>query len=163
MNAATVHGTGTSSEVFVQRPFLPKSVDGLYLRHRSGGLVAHLTATQDTLSTIRALAHSVLLFYGATSDHADTAQLLLSELVGNVVRACGEHHVPLVIEVYTTVAGVTVAVHDPLPELLPLRGEAAMDSDQAVSGRGLALLDLLAPGWSVESSPIGKRVQCHLT
>ncbi len=160
MSAATVHGTGTT--VFVQRPPLPKTKDGFYLRHRDGGLVAHITATQDTLSDLRRLARMVLLFYGATSDHADTAQLVLSELVGNAVRACGEHHVPLVIEAYTTVDGVTVTVHDPVPELLPHRGTAPMDSDQAVGGRGLPLLDLLAPGWSIESSSIGKQIRCDL-
>ncbi|MBC3844585.1 hypothetical protein GXW82_43715 [Streptacidiphilus sp. 4-A2] len=122
MSAATVHGTGTT--VFVQRPPLPKTKDGFYLRHRDGGLVAHITATQDTLSDLRRLARMALLFYGATSDHADTAQLVLSELVGNAVRACGEHDVPLVIEAYTTVDGVTVTVHDPVPELLPHRGTA---------------------------------------
>jgi len=160
VSAATVHGTGTT--VFVQRPPLPKTKDGFYLRHRDGGLVAHITATQDTLSDLRRLARMALLFYGATSDHADTAQLVLSELVGNAVRACGEHDVPLVIEAYTTVDGVTVTVHDPVPELLPHRGTAAMDSDQAVGGRGLPLLDLLAPGWSIESSPIGKQIRCNL-
>lgn len=160
MSAPTVHGTGTA--VFVQRPPLPKTADGFYLRHREGGLVAHITATRDTLSDLRRLAKMVLLFYGATSDHADTAQLVLSELVGNAVRACGEHHVPLVIEVYTTVAGVTVTVHDPVPELLPHRGTAAMDSDQAVGGRGLPLLDLLAPGWTIASSSIGKQIRCDL-
>ena len=161
MSAATVHGTGTGA-VFVQRPSLPKTEAGFYLRHREGGLVAHITATQDTLSTLRALARSVLLFYGTTTDHADSAQLVLSVLVGNSIRACGEHHVPLVIEVYTTAADVTVSVHDPVPELLPRRSEASMDSDQAVGGRGLALLDVLTPGWSIESSPVGKTIRCHL-
>lgn len=161
MSAPTVHGTGTSA-VFVQRPPLPKTTDGFYLRHRDSGLVAHITAAQDTLSDLRKLARMVLLFYGATTDHADTAQLVLSELVGNAVRACGEHHVPLVVEVYTTVDGVTVTVHDPVPELVPHRGTAPMDSDQAVGGRGLPLLDLLAPGWAITSSPIGKQIRCDL-
>lgn len=161
MSAATVHGTGTGA-VFVQRPALPVSAPGFYLRHRDGGMVAHITATPETLRAIRGLARSVLLFYGATGDDADSAQLVLSELVGNSVRACGEHHVPLVVEVYTTAASVTVSVHDPVPELLPHRGTAPMDSDQAVGGRGLALLDVLAPGWSIESSPVGKTIRCHL-
>ncbi len=145
--------------MFAERPLLPPSSPGLYLRHRNGGFVAHITAARETLSTVRRLARSVLLAYGATSDEADTAELVLSELVGNAVRACGEH-VPLVIEVYVSLFGVAVTVLDPVPELMPYRGKCAMDSDQAETGRGLALLDILAPGWTVEYSLLGKQIQC---
>lgn len=144
-----------------QRPVLPVAVPGLYLRHRDRGFIAHVTASEHALHTVRRLTASVLMSYGAGREAAATAQLVLSELVGNAVRVCGEH-VPLVIEVYVTALGIAVTVHDPVPELLPHRGEVAMDSDQAESGRGLALLDLLAPGWETEHSLIGKQVRCHL-
>jgi anti-sigma regulatory factor (Ser/Thr protein kinase) len=156
VSAATVTGTGT---MVAQRPLLPANSPGLYLRYRNRGFIAHVTAGRDTLSTVRRLTRSVLLAHGADSDAADTAQLVLSELVGNAVRACGAH-VPLVIEVYASAFGVAVAVHDPVPELLPNRGATAMDSDWAETGRGLALLDLLAPGWTVECSLLGKKIQC---
>jgi hypothetical protein len=64
--------------------------------------------------------------------------------------------------VYVTSTGVAVNVHDPAPEQLPRRQEVALDSTEAESGRGLPLLDLLAPGWTVEHSPIGKQIRCHL-
>ncbi|WP_234043376.1 ATP-binding protein [Streptomyces marianii] len=158
MSAPTTFGTGV---MFTERPVLPASVPGLYLRHRDRGFTAHVTASEHALSTVRRLAASVLMSYGADREAAATAQLVLSELVGNAVRACGPA-VPLVIEVYVTALGIAVNVHDPAPELLPHRSETPMDSDQATSGRGLALLDLLAPGWTIEHSLIGKQIRCHL-
>jgi anti-sigma regulatory factor (Ser/Thr protein kinase) len=160
VSAATVHGTGTMAAQ-EQPLLLPPSSPGLYLRHRNRGFTAYITAGRDTLSTVRRLTRTVLLAYGADTDLAETAQLVLSELVGNAERACGTN-VPLVIEVFTTAFGVAVSVHDPVPELLPQRGGAGLDSDVAESGRGLALLDLLAPGWTIECSPLGKQIQCHL-
>lgn len=83
---------------------------------------------------------------------------MLSELVGNAVRACGPR-APLVVDVYTGRDGITVAVHDPAADLLPHRTAAG---ELAESGRGLVLLDLLAPGWTVERSPVGKQIRCRL-
>jgi hypothetical protein len=61
-----------------------------------------------------------LLSHGIDAEAVHSAQLVLSELVGNSVRACGEH-VPLVVEVYVTSYGVAVNVHDPEPGVLPRR------------------------------------------
>lgn len=154
--AATVYGTGTMTE---QRPVLPASIPGLYLRHRPGGFTAHITASEHTLIAVRHLTADVLQFHGADRESAGAAQLVLSELVGNAVRACGDH-VPLVVDVYRNRDGITVAVHDPAADLLPHRTACG---DLAESGRGLVLLDLLAPGWTVTSSPFGKQIRCHLT
>lgn len=154
--AATTYGTGTMTE---QQPALPASVPGLYLRHRPGGFTAHITASEHTLAAVRHLTADVLQAYGADRESAGTAQLVLSELVGNAVRACGPH-VPLIVDVCRNRDGITVAVHDPAPDLLPHRTAAG---DLAESGRGLVLLDLLAPGWTVDRSPVGKQIRCHLT
>jgi anti-sigma regulatory factor (Ser/Thr protein kinase) len=154
--AATTYGTGAMTE---QQPALPASVVGLYLRNRPGGFTAHITASEHSLATVRHLTADVLQFHGADMESAGTAQLVLSELVGNAVRACGPH-APLVVEVYSNRDGITVAVHDPAPDLLPHRTVAG---DLAESGRGLVLLDLLAPGWSVDRSPVGKQIRCRLT
>lgn len=158
MSTPTTFGTGT---MLGERPVLPACVPGLYLRHRDRGFVAHLTASRSALHTVRGLTATVLTAYGADSEAAATAQLVVSELVGNVVRACGTD-VPLVVEVYRTAVGIAVNVHDPVPELLPQRTGTAMDNPEAESGRGLALLDLLAPGWTIEHSLIGKQIRCHL-
>ncbi|MDH2392993.1 ATP-binding protein [Streptomyces sp. HNM0663] len=145
----------------VERPTFPDVVPGLYVQHREGGFVAHITASESTFSTIRGLTVSVPMAYGAGQDTAGSAQWVVSELLGNAKRACGDH-VPLVIEVYVTGRGIQVNVHDPAADLLPRRTAVAMDSDNAESGRGLGLLDLLAPGWDVAPSRVGKQVRCHL-
>jgi hypothetical protein len=91
---------------------------------------------------------------------AESAQLVVSEPAGNSVRAVGEH-TPVVVEVCAT-TGVGVNVHDPDPGALPARGRTALDSAEAESGRGLHLLDLLAPGRHIGRSPIGKQVRCRV-
>ncbi|MGV9503584.1 ATP-binding protein [Streptomyces sp. NPDC003642] len=144
-----------------QRPPLPACVPGLCVKHRGRGVVAHITASEFTFSAVRGLTVSVLKAYGAGQATADTAEWLVSELLGNAVRACGDH-VPLVVEVYVTGRSVQVNVHDPAADLLPARTAVAMDSDTAESGRGLGLLDMLAPGWDVVPSAIGKQIRCRI-
>ncbi|MGA5364199.1 ATP-binding protein [Streptomyces purpurascens] len=158
MTTLTVSGTGT---MVADRPVLPASVPGFHLRHRAGGFVAHITASEFAFSAVRGLTVSVPMAYGAGQATADTAEWLVSELLGNALRACGDH-VPLVVEVYVTGRSVQVNVHDPAADLLPHRSAVAMDSENAESGRGLGLLDMLAPGWDVVSSPVGKQIRCHI-
>ncbi|WP_329453188.1 ATP-binding protein (plasmid) [Streptomyces sp. NBC_01724] len=143
------------------RPVLPASRPGCYLRHREGGFVAHITASEGAFSLVRGLTASVPMAYGADQDTADTAEWVVSELLGNSVRACGDH-VPLVIEVYATRRGLQVNVHDPAADLPPHRSTVALDSDNAESGRGLGLLDMLTPGWASAPSPVGKQIRCHV-
>ena len=158
MTTLTVSGIGT---MVSGRPVLPASVPGFHLRPRAGGFVAHITASEAAFSTVRGLTASVPVAYGADQDIADTATWVVSELLGNALRACGDH-VPLVVEVYVTGHGIQVNVHDPAAELPLHRSTVAMDSDTAESGRGLGLLDMLAPGWDVVSSPVGKQIRCHI-
>jgi anti-sigma regulatory factor (Ser/Thr protein kinase) len=145
-----------------ERPQFPASTPDLFLRHRVRGFVAQMTATADTLSTVRQLTVTVPVAYGADREVAEAAELVVSELVGNAVRACDDRSPLVVVEVTVTDTGIAVDVHDPLGDLLPIRREKAMHSDDAESGRGLHLLDVLAPGWTVEPSPIGKRISCHV-
>ncbi|MFH8470346.1 ATP-binding protein [Streptomyces sp. NPDC017991] len=153
----------TDDQRRAQRPALPARVPGLYVQHCDRGFVAHITASESAFSTVRGLTASVPTAYGAAQTTADTAAWLVSELLGNAVRACGDH-VPLVVEVYVTGRSVQVNVHDPAAHLLPRRSAVAvaMDSETAESGRGLGLLDVLAPGWDVASSPVGKQIRCHI-
>nr|WSY53043.1 ATP-binding protein [Streptomyces sp. NBC_00886] len=134
---------------------------GYYLRRRAQGFAAHICASPQNLGAVRALARDELLGHGIAGDVVDSAQLVLSELVGNSVRACGPH-VPLVVEVYVTSYGIAVNVHDPDPGALPTRRATALDSAEAESGRGLGLVELLAPGWQVQRSSIGKQVRCRV-
>ncbi|MGW4651318.1 ATP-binding protein [Kitasatospora sp. NPDC004289] len=158
----TTFGTGTAAGLTTQAPILPAPRPGLYLAARPGGITAHLTADRDTVQTVRALALTVLVAHGVDLDTAESARLVLSELIGNAVRACGDH-VPLVVEVHRDGTDAVVTVHDPLPAAVPRRTGTDPASDQAESGRGLVLLDVLAPGWTVQPSAIGKQISCRIT
>lgn len=120
-----------------------------------------MNASGGNLRRTRALAAEVLAGYGIAGDAVEAAQLVVSELVGNSVRACGDH-VPVVVELYVPTFGVAVNVHDPDPLALPRRRRIALDDPDAESGRGLGLLDLVAPGWRVTWSPIGKQIRCRV-
>lgn len=134
----------------------------LDLRHHDKGFEAHLAASPATLKTVRRLLDTVLTDGGADGDLVGTAQLIVSELIGNAVRAAGDG-VHLLVEAYPVADGVTVNVHDPLADQLPRRSGQTMDDTDAESGRGLLLLDLLAPGWTVEPSPVGKQIHCTVS
>ncbi|MDX3232528.1 ATP-binding protein [Streptomyces sp. ME19-01-6] len=143
-----------------ERPQLPP-VRGLFPRHRARGFVAQMAASDDALSAVRKLTATVPVQYGADSATAEAAELVVSELISNAVKACGDGTL-LFVEVHVTDASITVAVHDSRGDLPLDRSEAAMDSAEAESGRGLYLLDVLAPGWTVAPSPIGKQVRCQV-
>ncbi|MFG2346753.1 ATP-binding protein [Streptomyces phaeochromogenes] len=128
---------------------------------RPHSFAAHVCASPQNPFAVRQLARTELLAQGIEADAVDSAQLVLSELVGNSVRAYGDY-VPLVVEVYVTAYGVAVNVHDPDPGALPRRRSTPLDSAEAEAGRGLGLVDLLAPGWHVRRSAIGKQVRCRV-
>ncbi|MFD4763723.1 ATP-binding protein [Streptomyces sp. NPDC058439] len=144
-----------------QDPASPPPAVGRYVRYRSRGFAAHINASGPNLRSVRELTAKALAERGVQGDVADTAQLVVSELVGNAVRACGDH-VPVVVEVYAAAFGVAVNVHDPDPRTVPRRRGIALDDAEAEAGRGLALLDLLAPGWHVVRSSIGKQIRCRV-
>lgn len=137
------------------------TIPGFYLRSRPHGFAAHVCASSQNLCQVRQLTSTELLAQGVGVDAVDSAQLVLSELVGNSVRAYGDY-VPLVVEVYVTSHGVAVNVHDPDASALPRRRATPLDSAEAETGRGLGLVDLLAPGWHVRRSAIGKQVRCRV-
>lgn len=97
-----------------QDPQSPPPAVGRYARYRSRGFAAHINASGPNLRSVRELTVKALAELGVQGDVADTAQLVVSELVGNAVRACGDH-VPVVVEVYAAAFGVAVNVHDPDP------------------------------------------------
>lgn len=98
---------------------------------------------------------------GAAVEVADAARLLASELVGNVVRLCGPW-APVIVMVTSTEDKILLRVHDPVPSAMPIREADPPDSADAETGRGLWILDVLAPGWTVQPTAVGKQITCTL-
>ena len=148
---------------------MPHSL-GWYHTPTPTGFVLHLSATSDHLRATRALIGKTLADAGVGEGQSHAVQLVMSELFGNAVRACGDF-VPLVAEVAVepphgggggAERGVRVRLHDPYRLALPVRTDVRLDDPEAESGRGLPLVDLLAPGWRVTGTPVGKQVRCRI-
>ncbi|MDJ0340427.1 ATP-binding protein [Streptomyces sp. H10-C2] len=144
-------------------PSVPQAATcGFYLLHRPGGLVLHMSASAEHLHEMRSEVFKSVASAGIGEDVAEAARLVASELVGNAVRLCGPW-TPVIVQVSRGEGQVLVQVHDPEPAAVPSRGERAPDNADAETGRGLWILDALAPGWTVESTPVGKQITCALT
>ncbi|MFD5658703.1 ATP-binding protein [Streptomyces hirsutus] len=148
---------------------MPHSL-GWYHTPTPTGFVLHLSATPDHLHATRALIGKTLADAGVGEGHSHAVQLVMSELFGNAVRACGDF-VPLVAEVAVeppqgsgggAERGVRLRLHDPYRMALPVLSGVRLDDPEAESGRGLPLIDLLAPGWRVAGTPVGKQVRCRI-
>ncbi|MEU6355648.1 ATP-binding protein [Streptomyces sp. NPDC047072] len=148
---------------------MPHSL-GWYHTPTSTGFVLHLSATPDHLRATRTLIGKALAEAGVGEDLTHSAQLLMSELCGNTIRACGDF-VPLVAEVEVEPRlwrdtgadwAVWVRLHDPYRSALPVHGGVPLGDPEAESGRGLPLVDLLAPGWRIAATPVGKQVCCRI-
>ncbi|MYV98205.1 ATP-binding protein [Streptomyces sp. SID3343] len=137
------------------------AVPGFFLIERLGGFTVHICACQEHLSQVRELIDKTLCAAGVDVQVTGDAQVVVSELVGNAARACGDR-APLVVEASADADGVWVMVHDPMPERLPVRAVTALDDPDAETGRGIRILDALAPGWNVVPTPIGKQIRCRL-
>ena len=85
----------------------------------------------------------------------DTGRLLVSELVTNAILHA-RTTMTLVVRLRRT--GVRVEVHDASPGAPVLRDYG----DDAMTGRGLALVDELAESWGVERHADGKAVWFEL-
>jgi anti-sigma regulatory factor (Ser/Thr protein kinase) len=123
---------------------------------RSGTANLTLAASGRSVAAVRAWAASRLAGRAVPEEAAELATLLMSELVGNVLRHTDS---PRLIVRLATGGDVTVAVHDEAVDRVPVvRNCGLMDE----GGRGLALVDLLAQEWGVQTSPAGKWVWFRL-
>ncbi|MFI1767386.1 ATP-binding protein [Streptomyces sp. NPDC020800] len=150
------------SEVLTGPPSHPPQPScGFYLAPRGAGFALHMSASEDHLREMRQVVFKAVAGAGIGEEVAESARLVASELVGNAVRACGPW-APVVVQVHPGEHDVLVQVHDPEPDSRPVRGAQAPDNAEQVTGRGLWILDAIAPGWTVETTPLGKQITCIL-
>jgi|ABEF01.1.fsa_nt_gi anti-sigma regulatory factor (Ser/Thr protein kinase) len=103
----------------------------------------------------RAFVRQLLADWGVEAGIADDAELLVTELVTNaVVHARTSVHV----EIHRDGDRLRFAVSDGSSRQVQLR----IPSPEAVTGRGIYLLDLLSPGWGVVTTAGGKTVRFSL-
>ncbi|MFJ4850333.1 ATP-binding protein [Streptomyces sp. NPDC088733] len=88
-------------------------------------------------------------------DVADTAELLVSELVGNALRHA---RAPLALNCVLLGDTICCAVIDGSPDLPQVVGAGSEDE----SGRGLTLVELLAARWGSDTNQTGKAVWFEL-
>ena len=136
--------------VAASTPIAPRTGDGVLPLNSRLELAALLTAPGCARAHVRA----ILLEWGLP-DVAETAELLVSELVTNSLQASGRlktrADLPLVPVIRLWVASdrVSVAIHVwDASDDLPIRRDADVDE---ISGRGLMIIDTLAKDWG--SSP----------
>ncbi|MCZ4118682.1 MULTISPECIES: ATP-binding protein [unclassified Streptomyces] len=134
---------------------------GYYLLPRPGGFVLHMATSPEHLRRMRAQVFQSVTATCHDEQVASDAQLVASELVGNAAALCGPW-APVVVTVRRSEHNVHVRVHDPLDDRAPARTGALPDNAQAESGRGLWIVDALAPGWTVQRTPLGKQISCTL-
>lgn len=139
----------------------PQATCGFYLVHRDAGFALHMSASQEHLREMRQAVFKAVAGAGIGEEVAESARLVASELVGNAVRACGPW-APVVVQVWPGERDVLVRVHDPEPDTRPVRGGLSPGNAEEVTGRGLWILDAIAPGWTVETTPLGKQITCTL-
>jgi serine phosphatase RsbU (regulator of sigma subunit) len=165
--AADGRGAGVGSEIAARVRLAPRNEDDIALlllrrdslvqKQAAPGRRLVLTIGQDEaegLSEARAELEALLHDWGQP-DQVDTAVLLASELVGNVLV-----HTDQTAALTATVAGepgrrtLRVEVTDRGDELPHQRAPGELAS----SGRGLMLLDILSLEWSVRPESEGKTV-----
>lgn len=90
-----------------------------------------------------------------TADALDTVSLLVTELVTNGILHA---RTPLRLLIEANPGRVRVCVEDS-SRLVP---EVHRYGNDAVTGRGLAMVEQLASSWGVDATPAGKVVWCEI-
>ncbi|MGW8556961.1 ATP-binding protein [Streptomyces tubercidicus] len=109
---------------------------------------------------VRRALRQQLRAWGISGELADSAELLLSELVTNAVRAQASADAEVGVGVRFAWSGgrLRLEVWDASDEL-PVRKDAEEDEE---CGRGLVLVDALASCWGVDRDGTGKTVWAEL-
>jgi anti-sigma regulatory factor (Ser/Thr protein kinase) len=119
-----------------------------------------LDAEDTAPGDARKYVTQVMLQWGLT-DIAETAELLVSELVTNAViasRRLGTVTGAIRLRMISDEKSLVIHVWDGFPEMPAMRDASPDDLD----GRGLMLVDALALEWGSYRRPPGKTVWCRL-
>ncbi|MEU5428248.1 ATP-binding protein [Streptomyces olivoreticuli] len=113
--------------------------------------------SEETPGDARKAVRHTVLTWGLAQEIADTAELLVSELVTNaVIHAQGSDFCLVICR----------ARHESLSVIVVDDGHGVptrrASSDSATNGRGLILVDCLADGWGVHNLAHGKAVYFRL-
>jgi anti-sigma regulatory factor (Ser/Thr protein kinase) len=112
-----------------------------------------LGAINSAVPSARLHARLVLQEWGLPSAEADSAELIVSELVTNALQACerlnrrADLAIVPVVRLWLVSDGISVIIHieDPSDEM-PVRQQVSPDEE---NGRGLMLVEALGKDWGV--------------
>ncbi|MGC0314633.1 ATP-binding protein [Kitasatospora acidiphila] len=140
----------------------PDTTDpGYYLVTGSNFFTLHMSTSQQRLRALRRCVAKVATRAGTDPDHTDHINLVVTELIGNVVRQCGDS-APVIVRVAIAPDHTEVDVHDPLATTIPRKRRHSPDNTDHETGRGLWILDALASDWTITRTPFGKWISCRL-
>lgn len=140
------------------------------MRPESGDrrLRLELTAEPVSVPAARRFVTDGLSSWGL-AELIDDAALCVSELAGNAALHSGASNMAVML--HRQVRAVTVSVEDdgvvPAEAVVPRPSFPGPDApvevlveDESTTGRGLAIVSILATAWGVERTELGKRVWC---
>ncbi|MGY5131868.1 ATP-binding protein [Streptomyces nigrescens] len=120
---------------------------------------AHLLPGDDrSAAHARAALRHHLQLWHISGELADSAELMLSELVTNAVQAQASAGPEVGVRFAWADGRLRLEVRDASDEL-PVMNDAKEDEE---CGRGLVLVDALASGWGVDRDGTGKTVWAEL-
>lgn len=130
-----------------------------------------LTAEPVSVPAARRFVGDGLTSWGL-DDLLDDAKLCVSELAGNAALHSSSTFMHVQVALDRGVVRLSVeddgvvpsAAITPRPSFPDVDDPAELHlDDEATTGRGLAIVSILASGWGVERTPRGKRVWCEIT
>jgi anti-sigma regulatory factor (Ser/Thr protein kinase) len=149
--------------------------------HRYWGMIVRMTSASPPAELRVRLAADPVCVSGARrfvsdglrswrrQDLLDDAELCVSELAGNAVLHSGTTFMEIVLQ--TLHRGVRISVEDdgptPAAAVVPRQpfaadGDETDLDDEPTTGRGLAIVSILASSWGVELTGAGKRIWAEL-
>jgi anti-sigma regulatory factor (Ser/Thr protein kinase) len=119
-----------------------------------------LAALTTAVPCARLHTRSIAREWGLSADHGATAELIVSELVTNSIKASEGLESPVIrLWLLSDEQWIRIQVWDQNDEL-PEHGDAGPDSD---SGRGLMIIDAISADWGAYREADGKIAWARIT